>query len=294
MTARAAAWGGAGPAPAESAREHDIRALIRTNAENFPVGSFLIPGECRPHVHAFYLFARRADDIADSPSLPAAEKVTRLRVVRGALGRDEAALPDWAVPYHRSLIETGCSPRNGRDLLSAFIQDATKRRYADWEELMDYCRRSAASVGRVMMDIHGETAHADLAGADALCNALQVLNHLQDCKKDFLALDRVYLPEPWLREAGGSVEGLAAARATPAVRHAIDRCLEGTADLLRRAEAMPRSVRRRRFRWECATIVALAWALHRLLSRADPLARRVRVSRAGRLRAAAGAVLGLR
>ena len=293
MTARAAgaaAWQASARVPA--AREENVRALIRANSENFPVGSLLIPRACRPHVHAFYLFARKADDIADSPRIPAAEKVARLRAASDALGEDEAVLPDWAVPYHRSLVETGCSARNGRDLLSAFIQDATKRRYDGWDELMDYCQRSASSVGRVMMDIHGETGRADLEGSDALCNALQVLNHLQDCKEDFLALDRVYLPEPWLREAGGGVAQLAEARASPALRRTIDRCLEGTAGLLRRAEAMPRSVGRRRFRWECAVIVKLAWALHRRLAREDPLADRVRVSGPGRLGCAVGGIVG--
>ena len=158
------------------------RQLIDENTENFPVGSFLIARELRPHVHAFYIFARRADDIADSPDIPADEKVTQLEAVQRALTVDEAALPDWAVPYHRSLLEQGLGPVNGRDLLSAFIQDATKLRYRDWDDLMDYCMRSAASVGRVMMDIHGET-DSDIEGSDALCSALQVLNHLQDCKK---------------------------------------------------------------------------------------------------------------
>ena len=274
-TASAAVEAPGGPAPA--AREESIRTLIRANSENFPVGSFLIPPDCRPHVHAFYLFARKADDIADSPTIPAAEKVARLQAASDALGKDEAALPDWAVPYHRSLIETGCAAENGRDLLSAFIQDATKLRYADWDDLMDYCLRSAASVGRAMMDIHGESRQADLEGSDALCNALQVLNHLQDCREDYLALDRVYLPESWLKEAGGGVEMLAERQAAPAVRRTIDRCLEQTADLLRRAEAMPRTVRRRRFRWECAVIVKLAWALHRRLANGDPLAGRIRV-----------------
>ena len=277
MTTTASAAVGAPGGPAPAAREESIRTLIRANSENFPVGSFLIPPDCRPHVHAFYLFARKADDIADSPTIPAAEKVARLQAASDALGKDEVALPDWAVPYHRSLIETGCAAENGRDLLSAFIQDATKLRYADWDDLMDYCLRSAASVGRAMMDIHGESRQADLEGSDALCNALQVLNHLQDCREDYLALDRVYLPEPWLKEAGGGVEMLAEMRAAPAVRRTIDRCLEQTADLLRRAEAMPRTVRRRRFRWECAVIVKLAWALHRRLADGDPLAGRIRV-----------------
>lgn len=256
----------------------DARRLIDENAENFPVGSFLIAREHRPHVHAFYMFAREADDIADSPDITAKEKVERLETVQRAITVDEAALPDWAVPYHRSLVEQGLSPVNGRDLLSAFIQDATKQRYRDWDDLMDYCMRSAASVGRVMMDIHGET-EVDFEGSDALCCALQVLNHLQDCKKDYLELDRVYLPEPWLEEAGGSVEDLARDRESPAVRRVIDRCLDGTETLLRRAEPMPSSVRRRGLRLESAFIVHLAWALARRLRCQDPMAKRVRVSK---------------
>ena len=290
--APAAAAAERAPGSSPATREEDIGALIRANSENFPVGSFLIPPDCRPHVHAFYLFARKADDIADSPGIPAAEKVARLQAASDALGHDEAALPDWAVPYHRSLVETGCGVQNGRDLLSAFIQDATKRRYADWDELMDYCRRSAASVGRVMMDIHGESGHADIEGSDALCNALQVLNHLQDCREDFLALDRVYLPETWLGEAGGGVELLAERRAAPALRRTIDLCLQHTAGLLRRAEAMPRSVRRRRFRWECAVIVRLAWALQHRLARGDPLAGRIRVPAPARVGLAARGIAG--
>lgn len=269
----------------------DARALIDENTENFPVGSFLIPPECRPHVHAFYIFARRADDIADSDTLEAAEKISQLEAIQRALGVDEAALPEWARPYHRSLIESGLPPINGRDLLSAFIQDATKTRYADWDDLMDYCNRSAASVGRVMMDIHGETATADIEGSDALCNALQVLNHLQDCKKDYLALDRVYLPEPWLKEAGGSVEDLASDHASPAVRAVIDRCLDHTDQLLKRARGMPITVKRRRFRMECALIVQLAMALSHKLRHQDPVARRVKVSKAGWLWCGTHAVL---
>jgi len=269
----------------------DARQLIDANSENFPVGSFLIAREFRPQVHAFYIFARRADDIADSPDIAADEKVTRLEAVQRVLAVDEASLPDWARPYHQSLLESGSTPANGRDLLSAFIQDATKRRYRDWDDLMDYCMRSAASVGRVMMDIHGER-DADIEGSDALCCALQMLNHLQDCKKDYLALDRVYLPEPWLKEAGGSVEDLALDRATPAVRKVIDRCLDETEALLRRAETMPRSVRRRGLRWESAFILKLAWALATRLRREDPVAGRVEVSKADWLLCGLRGILG--
>ncbi|MGD9535914.1 MAG: squalene/phytoene synthase family protein [Alphaproteobacteria bacterium] len=266
-----------GRAPAPGAGPSgDVQALIRANTENFPVGSFLIARQFRPHVHAFYLFARHADDIADSSTLEAEEKVRRLSAAQAALGVDEQALPDWARPYHRSLVATGNTPRHGRDLLSAFIQDATKRRYRDWDDLMDYCLRSAASVGRVMMDIHGETG-ADIEGSDALCNALQVLNHLQDCKEDYLELDRVYLPEPWLEAEGGSVEDLALPAATPAVRRVIGRCLDGVDRLLERAERTPRTVHRRGLRLETALIIELAKALSARLRRDDPLAGPVKV-----------------
>ncbi len=266
------------------------RRLIDANTENFPVGSFLIAQEYRPHVHAFYVFAREADDIADSPDITAQNKVARLEKVQRALTTNEAALPDWAIPYHRSLLEQGKSPINGRDLLSAFIQDATKQRYRDWDDLMNYCMRSAATVGRVMMDIHGET-DADIEGSDALCCALQVLNHLQDCKQDYLTLDRVYLPEPWLKQVGGSVEDLGLDHETPAVRKVIDRCLDETEVLLRRAERMPRSVRRRGLRLESAFIVNLAWALTRQLRRQDPVLKRVKVSKPGWLLCGLKAVL---
>lgn len=269
----------------------NVRELIAANTENFPVGSWLIPAACRPHVYAFYNFARCSDDIADSPTLPVAEKLAALVPAREALGVDEAALPDWAVPYHRSLLATGNSPRHGRDLLSAFIQDATKLRYRDWDDLMDYCFRSAASVGRVMMDIHGET-DADFEGSDALCNALQVLNHLQDCKTDFLRLDRVYIPEPWLNEEGAGVEDLAREAATRGVRRAIERCLDGVDALLVRAESMPPSVRRRGLRLESAVILKLAKRLAARLRREDPVARRVKVSRLGWASAGVEGVFG--
>lgn len=287
------AAGGASPGrsqtigPAEGAG--DAEALIRANTENFPVGSILIPKDCRAHVHAFYVFARRADDIADAGDIEAEEKVRQLSAAQAALGVDETALPAWAAPYHRSLLATGKTPRHGRDLLSAFIQDATKLRYRDWDDLMDYCFRSAASVGRVMMDIHGET-DADFAGSDALCNALQVLNHLQDCKEDYLELNRVYLPEPWLEAEGGSVEDLARPAATAAVRRTIDRCLDGVDELLRRAERTPRTIRRRGLRLETALIIELAKALSARLRREDPVAGPVKVPKPVWLWLAANAV----
>ena len=129
------------------------------------------------------------------------------------------------------------TPLSGLDLIAAFKQDAVKLRYRDWDDLMGYCILSAAPVGRYLVDLHGEGRRCYPA-SDALCNALQVLNHLQDCQADYRDLDRVYLPEPWLAEAGGSVAELGRPRATPAVRRVIDRLLDRTAELVRDARPL--------------------------------------------------------
>ena len=99
------------------------------------------------------------------------------------------------------------SPRHAQDLLSAFRQDATKLRYANWDELIDYCSRSAMPVGRFVLDVHGE-ARETWPSSDALCAALQIINHLQDCGKDYRSLDRVYIPLDALSTSGATVEAL--------------------------------------------------------------------------------------
>ena len=116
-----------------------------------------------------------------------------------------------------SLAATGVTTRHCLDLIRAFKTDATKLRYRDWQDLIGYCVLSAAPVGRYLLDLHGERRD-NYVQSDALCNALQVINHLQDCKDDYLTLDRVYLPEPWLVEAGAGVADLGAARASPGLR----------------------------------------------------------------------------
>ncbi len=192
------------------------------DGENFPVGSLLIRRDLRVHVHAFYRFARNADDIADNPELCAADKIRRLdrmaAVLDGAPGDDSPA----AAAMRQSLGATGMTAQHCHDVLRAFRQDAEKRRYRDWDELMEYCRYSASPVGRQLLDLHGESRDTWPA-SDALCSALQVLNHLQDCAEDYRLLDRIYLPTDDLAAAGIDVEALTAEPsqpgAAPGARH---------------------------------------------------------------------------
>jgi squalene synthase HpnC len=236
-------------------------------------------------VHAFYRFAREADDVADNPALAPEEKVRRLdrmgAVLDGAGGDDAPA----AAAMRASLAATGVTAQHCHDVLRAFRLDATKRRYRDWDDLMEYCRYSASPVGRQLLDLHGEDAVATWPPSDALCSALQVLNHLQDCGDDYRSLDRVYLPEEDLARCGARVEELRGARASPALRRVLDGLLDGTEALVEEARRLPGAVRSAGLRCECAAIVALAARLARLLRRGDPLARRVKLRRSDFARA---------
>jgi len=246
--------------------------------ENFPVGSALIRPALRPHIHAFYAFARNADDIADSPVLDPADKVARLDHMEAVLlGREADGAPS-ATKLRASLAETGVTPQHSQELLIAFRQDATKLRYANWAELLDYCRYSAAPVGRHVLDLHGED-RACWPANDALCSALQVLNHLQDCGKDLQALDRSYLPADMLQHAGASVTDVLLPEETPGLRQVFSRMLDETDRLNELAAGFPRQVRDRRLRLEVAVIAGLARRLARRLRRGDPVATRVKLQK---------------
>jgi farnesyl-diphosphate farnesyltransferase len=254
--------------------------------ENFPVG-VIIRRDLRRHVHAYYAFARNADDIGDSPVLPPEEKIARLDHMEAVLlGARDGGSPS-AAALRLSLGETGVDPRHATDLLIAFRQDATKRRYANWRELFDYCRVSAMPVGRYVLAVHGESADTH-PPSDALCAALQVLNHLQDCQKDLHDLDRCYLPQDLMSAAGTEVAALSAKAETPALRQVFAALLDRCDALNAQAMALPRQVRDRRLRIETGIIANLARRLTARLRRQDPIAGRVKLTKVD----AVGALLG--
>ena len=254
--------------------------------ENFPVGSVLIRRALRPHIHAFYAFARNADDIADSPELDPADKLARLdRMEAVLLGHADEGSPSAAL-LRDSLAITGVTSRHARDLLTAFRQDAVKQLYASWAELLEYCRFSAMPVGRHVLDLHGEEP-STYAPSDPLCAALQVLNHLQDGAKDLRALGRCYLPQDWLDAAGARTEDLLGTAETPGLRQVFARLLDEVDALNATGAALPRRTHDRRLRLETAVIHGLSCRLAARLRAGDPVATRVRLRKAD----AAGAIL---
>jgi squalene synthase HpnC len=261
--------------------------------ENFPVGSWLIPPELRPHVASYYAFARAIDDIADNPALAPDDKIARLDGFAAALrGEDNDPAYAKAHALRATLLARGIPEVHGLDLISAFKQDAVKPRYETWDELIDYCLRSASPVGRFLCDLHGEDRTL-YPLSDALCNALQVINHLQDCAKDYAEMDRVYLPQDWMRAENATVADLKNHAATPGLRRVLGRCVAGTKTLLMEARKLPKAMKHRRLAAETAVIVSVADKLTRRLDREDPIATRVALGPAGYASAAVGGLLRL-
>src|SRR5438309_9896693 len=211
----------------------DIAPTKTHRDENFPVASWLIAPQHRATILAFYRFVRAADDVADSAVLSATEKVARLdRLEAGLLGQEDAG-PE-AATLRQALAARNLSPRHAQDLLAAFRTDATKLRYRDWNDLIGYCTYSAMPVGRFVLDVHGENRRTWPA-SDALCAALQIINHLQDCGKDYRSLDRIYIPADVMGRHGMRVEELGAARGSVALIGCVRELAARTAELLRRS-----------------------------------------------------------
>jgi len=244
--------------------------------ENFPVGSFLLPKALRPHVAIYYDLARATDDIADNGDLIPEDKFARLdRFEKGLTGEipDDPSL-EKSYAVLRSGAETGVPVKHAIDLIHAFKQDAVKTRYDSWGDLIGYCELSASPVGRFLLDLHGENP-AKYPRSDALCNALQVLNHLQDLADDYHTLDRVYLPADWMADAGVTVADLERDAASPGLRQVIDRCLDGCEALMEQARPLSGQLTNRRLAMETAVITRLADRLLVLLRKGDPIAGRV-------------------
>jgi squalene synthase HpnC len=229
--------------------------LARTHYENFPVASRLLPSRLRPHVAAVYAFARTADDIADEPGLETVERLRRLaqfreRVVRresptSAFAKASADSSDEIFPALFDTIERFDLPQSlFTDLLSAFEQDVTVTRYATWDHVLDYCRRSANPVGRIVLRLSGYRSDALDGASDAVCTALQLTNFWQDLAVDW-SRGRLYVPEEVWRAHGADPHDLDRGAWTPAWRAALADCGQRTGALFGRGRSVCDGVRGR-------------------------------------------------
>ena len=274
------------PAEARSGKGH--------RDENFPVASWLVHPRHRAPILAFYEFVRTADDIADHATLAPQEKLALMARLEATLLGNSDDDP-VGVALRAQLAARQLSPRHAQDLLTAFRMDVTKLRYRDWEDLIGYCTYSAMPVGRFVLDVHGES-RALWGANDALCAALQIINHLQDCGKDFVELDRVYLPRDALDRFGVDVEALRAPRASVPLLSVIRALAQETARLLGESRPFALKIHDRRLALEVGIIQSLAEDLNLRLMEKDPLSERVHHRRSEVvgvvLRATAGFVTG--
>ena len=201
--------------------------LARTHYENFPVASRLLPARMRPHVAAVYAFARLADDMADEGARPDAARLADLDAWDGclnaaALGAVERGEPHAEVflALRHTIEECRLPVQLLHDLIDAFKQDVTVKRYATWDEVLDYCRRSANPVGRLVLRIAGHDRPGLDAASDAVCTALQLTNFWQDLEVDWTR-GRLYVPGSIWQPAGAREDDLTARRLTPAWREAL-------------------------------------------------------------------------
>ncbi len=229
--------------------------LARSHYENFPVASHLLPARMRPHVAAVYAFARLADDMADEGDRPAADRLADLdawdaclnAAALGAVQRGEPHAEVFLALRH-TIDECRLPVELLHDLISAFKQDVIVTRYATWDEVMDYCRRSANPVGRLVLRIAGYNRAELDAASDAVCTALQLTNFWQDLEIDW-ARGRLYVPASIWKAAGALESDLSARRLTPAWRAALTDVAGRTRDLFQAGAPVADGVRGR-LRWE--------------------------------------------
>jgi squalene synthase HpnC len=188
-----------------------LKPLAVNHYENFPVASWVLPARYREPVRLIYAFARQADDFADEGEVSDAQRLHNLRQFGLELDRIEAGQPTQQPLFAQlaPVIRAHALPvALFRDLLSAFAQDVTKKRYADFGELMNYCRRSANPIGRLLLHLYGETQPRSLAYSDGICASLQLINFLQDIEIDY-AKGRIYLPQDEMARYGISEHQIA-------------------------------------------------------------------------------------
>jgi len=251
----------------------ELRSGKTHRDENFPVASWIIHPRHRGLILAFYNFVRTADDIADHAALSEQEKLAHLDVLEAELLGTGDTQPE-AVKLRAALAQRGMPPRHALDVLVAFRLDVTKLRYEDWDEVIHYCSYSAMPVGRFMLDVHGERT-STWEASDALCAALQVNNHLQDCGKDYRDLNRVYLPRNALAASGATVEMLGQDKSPKPLLQCLHGLAQRTEALLDQSRSLSAGVKDTRLGVEISVIQTYADKIVQLLKVRDPLSERV-------------------
>ena len=264
--------------------EEDISHLMSGKSysdENFPVASFLMTKEIRKIVRIFYFFARMADDIADHQTLRPNQKKKILFFFDNAIAKNEKTNNPILNEMIKRFKELPSGKKYSRNLLKAFIMDASNKKYKIWEDLLFYCKFSANPVGRFVIDAVNEKQNIKkiYEASDNLCTALQIINHVQDCQKDFKELKRVYIPYSLFKKYSLDKSILNQKKSTENFKRLKIEIIDNVLKLLKGTEIGLYQIQSWRLRKETLIILNIAKRLCNLLKRNDPLEKKIKLSR---------------
>lgn len=249
--------------------------------ENFPVGMMIFDKKRRQLIADYYRFARYGDDIADNPTIKAQNKIKQLDEMEDIfLGRKK--YKGKKLNFITSLREKFCQDNLAfslaTDLLVAFRRDSLGFDYQTWAQLTDYCKYSAAPVGRFMLAIHNEHPSTYLPSA-SLCAALQIVNHIQDIKYDALVQKRIYLPSDIMKKFKVSPEDLTKETETPELKKAIEYIMEKIRGMIKEGALLPMIIRNKWLKTEVCIILSLTNIMIKKILKEDVLAKEIKLSK---------------
>ena len=249
--------------------------------ENFPVASFLMTKKIRSIVRVFYFFARMADDIADHQKLSSNQKKKILFFFDNAISKSKKTNNKILDKMIAKFKELPSGKKYSRNLLKAFMMDASNKKYKNWNDLLYYCKFSANPVGRFVIDAVNERKNIEkiYEASDSLCTALQIINHIQDCKKDFKELNRVYIPESFFKKYSVDKKILRKSKSIENFERLKIEIVDNVLLSLRKTKLGLREIQSWRLRKETFIILNIAKRLCNLLKINDPLEKQIKLSR---------------
>ena len=249
--------------------------------ENFPVASFLMTKKIRSIVRVFYFFARMADDIADHQKLSSNQKKKILLFFDNAISKSKKTNNKILDKMIAKFKELPSGKKYSRNLLKAFMMDASNKKYKNWNDLLYYCKFSANPVGRFVIDAVNERKNIEkiYEASDSLCTALQIINHIQDCKKDFRQLNRVYIPDSFFKKYSLDKKTLRKSKSIENFERLKIEIVDNVLLSLRKTKLGLREIQSWRLRKETLIILNIAKRLCNLLKINDPLEKQIKLSR---------------
>lgn len=249
--------------------------------ENFPVASFLMTKKIRSIVRVFYFFARMADDIADHQKLSSNQKKKILLFFDNAISKSKKTNNKVLDKMIAKFKELPSGKKYSRNLLKAFMMDASNKKYKNWNDLLYYCKFSANPVGRFVIDAVNERKNIEkiYEASDSLCTALQIINHIQDCKKDFRQLNRVYIPDSFFKKYSLDKKTLRKSKSIENFERLKIEIVDNVLVSLRKTKLGLREIQSWRLRKETLIILNIAKRLCNLLKINDPLEKQIKLSR---------------